>query len=364
MGSAESVGALHVDVDSPNYQSGDTIKGTIHLLMKQAVAASGILLFLKGTEKTEWAKHSGTGRRRRTITYRGKNRTLRQRFEVYKFPGGQAQVGQFSFPFAVESPRDMKSSFEYDPPYIPIIEAGRTLAVIGYKLVAKLDSSSPVDKGKAKLHITKPMTEEVSPYSDEMVAAISTWCCRPKGVVRMRASSDKTAYLPGETATATIEVNNEGSQLNVTGYSLSLHRTIRIRSNRGNTETYSSTLNSVSIDALVPAGTNPSDSAKQLQVVIPSDQNVENATTASGQLIECVYTLKAEVDMSGWLMCCGQTPRVEKVITIYPPQVEKAEAPKLEGEWKPTVMPKRQFSAGPGHEYEKKTGAVEVAFEE
>ena len=361
MGSAESLGALHIEVGSPNYTAGESITGTIHMLVKQPVSANTVLLFLKCTERTEWHETLNRGTKRsRTVKRSGKNRVLRQRFEVFKVPTGSLQPGQFSFPFTIQSPADLKNSFSYEEPWVPILSDGRVIGRIGYKLVAKVDTvDAHIDKGECPINFTRPMTEVTSSADQETTANIKNWCCMAKGSVKVKATFDKVAYLPGETAVVTVEADNQESKLPVTGYRVTLHRLISLRATGGHTKLIHSTVNSAEIDVMIAPGSHPSDSGKQLELMIPSNESVEKATTAQGTILTCVYTLTAEAVMGGWLMCCGQPTRVEVAVTIYPPEMEKPEAPKLDGEWQPKTMPKRQFSAGPEHEYVTKA-ATEV----
>jgi hypothetical protein len=358
MGTTESFGGLHIEVDSPNIMSGDTIKGNIHLLVKHQTVGTFLQLLLKGTEKTQWSvrrkERDFLGNRRHvTHNYSGKSRIQRQKFDIFKFETGTLQPGQYSFPFEVVTPADLLSSFSYTPPHVPLLDAGPTRALLSYKLVAKIDNpQAQIDKAESLLHVTKPMTDTIAGVSDEMEANISTWCCFKKGTVRVHADFSKTAFLPGETAVVTVQVNNEGSKLATQGVVVSLSRTIRIRDNQAHTITCTDSINSARLDDVIAPGTFTSDSAKQLQLMIPTEASVENACSVHGVLIECLYTLRAEAEMQGWCMCCGDTPMVAKTMVIYPPTVEKPEAPQVEVEWNPKVMPAKQFAAGPSWEYE------------
>jgi len=358
MGTTESFGGLHIDVDSHNIMSGDTLKGTIYLLVKQQSVGSYLQLLLKGSEKTEWSirrkERDFLGNQRHvTHTYKGKSRILRQKFDIFKFETGTLQPGQYNFPFEVVTPADLLSSFTYTPPHVPLLDAGPTRALLCYKLVAKIDNpQAHIDKAESVIHVTKPMTDTVAGVSEEVEANISTWCCFKKGTVRVHADFNKTAFLPGEAAVVTVQVNNEGSKLATQGVAVSLSRTIRIRDNSAHALTCTDSVNSARQDDVIPPGTFLSDSSKQLQLMIPTEASVENACSVHGVLIECLYTLKAEAEMQGWCMCCGDSPMVAKTMVIYPPNIEKPEAPQVEMDWNPKVMPARQFSAGPSWEYE------------
>ena len=353
MGGAESTGALHVDVESHNLQTGDEIQGVVHLLVKSPTPANELVLYFKGKEKTHWAvrrkeKNLITGMTHNvTYTYGGHKDIIKHRFPIFVFAEQMVQPGQYSFPFAIRTPADIPSTFDYRPPYNSFLDAGPTIAAISYKLIAKIEGhEAKVDKGKTHVNMTRPMLVQAVSVHDEHVANISTWCCFSKGKVKVKADFNKNAFIPGDQAIVTVDVDNQESKLEGTALVASLTRVIRLKDETGRSHVVNSTINQVRLEEAVAAGSHMAAVTKKtLQLAIPNDETVAKTSTVQGQLVECEWFLSGEIVMDGCCMCCGDTPRISKPMAIYPPQLQQTPPPVVPEGWNPTVMPAMQFVA-------------------
>jgi hypothetical protein len=341
--------ALHIHVENRNLQAGAVLQGVIYLHVTQPTPAQELVLYFKGIEKTEWS----ISEKERdmltdtyedvTHTYIGRRDIITQRFPMFLFADSTIQPGHFSFPFSICTPTGLPNSFRYKPEFLVGIDDGPLVAAISYKIVAKLEGKI-TQKSALRLNLTQPPANTPVPMSGHTQANISTWCCLGKGTVAVSADFDKNQYVPGETATITIDVNNEESQLIGTGLSATLTRVIRMRDNSGRQHIITSKVCHVALKEEIASGKSPAAATKRtLQLPIPRDETMEGAGTVASQLVDCEYFLAGEVVMDGNCMCCGDSPKVSKAMTVYPAGLERGLLPELPETWMPQAMQKQDF---------------------
>lgn len=336
--------ALLVHVESRNVQGGEVLEGVIYLHVSQATPAQELVLYFKGREKTKW---SVSERERDMLTdtyeyvtynYSGHRDVLVQRFPVYQFVDCTVQPGHYSFPFSVCTPTGLPNSFRYKPNYSVGIDSGPLAASISYKLIAKLEGKTS-EKYALRLNLTQVNKETPVPMSGQTRANISTWCCFAKGTVSVAADFDRNSYVPGDTATVAIDVNNAESQLAATGLTATLTRVIRMRDDSGRQHIITNKVSQVALRETIAAGQSPALASKRsLQLPIPKDETMEGAGTVTSGLVDCEYFLAGEVDMEGECMCCGDSPKVAKAMTIHPAGLEKAQRPEVVPENTQTML--------------------------
>ena len=73
-------------------------------------------------------------------------------------------------------------------------------------------------------------THVIAPQRIDVVESIKFCCCGDKGTVAVHSTADKTAYLPGEIARVTCDVNNTSSGQTVTAIRVNLRRYTHRRS--------------------------------------------------------------------------------------------------------------------------------------
>lgn len=351
MGNGEASGALHLDVETRNLQSGQVVQGMVYLVVTQPTPAHDLVIYFKGKEKTKWSirrkeRSLLTGRDEYvTYSYSGHQDIVKQRFVIFVFTASVLQPGQYSFPFSVQTPAGLPNTFSYKPHYNAILDPGPTVATIAYKLVAKVEGGEAnVKKSSIHLNLTRPVTEVSAAVSGSTNARISTWCCLSKGSVKVSADFDKNMFVPGDTATISIDVNNEESQLAGTELHATLTRVVRLRDQNGRQHVITNSVNKVSLrEAIAPGKGLMSSTKRTLQLAIPRDETMESAGTVAGRLIECEYFLSGEVEMDGCCMCCGDTPRVSKAMVLYPAAMMKVALPPPPADWNPQAMARQDF---------------------
>jgi len=340
MGNSESLGTIHIDLDSPNIQAGDSLSGTIHLLISKPASASLLSLELLGQESTQW--YTSTSRRgkkgREVIEHKDQTVLLSKKFTVYVFPQEGPQEGQYSFPFLLDLPEHLAGSFLFEPPYFPFIQDGQTRGVIKYAVLARVEDQTGayVVSGGAELHVVQRLNREIAAVEGETTAQLSTWYFYSQGTTKVKVEFNKDAYVPGETARVMVHVDNSESALEAVGIKVHLTRYITLRER--NTAVFQDTtsINSSSLPYVLPAGHPPQQFV--LELMIPTSADVEQMTSVASPLIECRYEMTAEVEMNGWFTSLGELPKVSKIMCIYPPPIEKPRPPEVE-DWSPTVMP-------------------------
>lgn len=325
--------ALLLHAESRNVQAGEVLEGVIYLHVSQPTPAEELVLYFKGREKTKWS----VSEKERdmltdtyeyvTYTYSGRRDILVQRFPVHLFADCTAQPGHYSFPFSVCTPTGLSNSFRYKPNGSEGIAEEPPGASISYKLIAKLEGKAS-EKSVWRLNLTQALREVPVPMSGQTRANISTWCCLAKGTVSVSADFDKNSYVPGDTATVAVSVNNEESQLAATGLSATLTRVIRMRDNGGRQHIITSKVSQVVHRETIAAG-QLAATKHTLQLPIPRDETMEGAGTVASELVDCEYFLAGEVDMEGNCMCCGDSPMVSKAMTIHPAGLEKTQLSEL-----------------------------------
>jgi hypothetical protein len=78
---------------------------------------------------------------------------------------------------------------------------------------------------------------------------------------------------------------------------------------------------------------------KCIQMQLPIQTTAENIQpSVKGQLIQCAYSINLYADMDGLMMCCGETPQIERFMTIYPSQLPCIQPSEVPPDWHPQVM--------------------------
>jgi hypothetical protein len=344
MGNSESPGTIHIDLDSPSIQAGDSLTGTIHLLVSKPISASLLSLELLGNESTQW--YTSQQRKKERIVHEHKDQRvlLSRKFTVHSFPPEGPQEGQYSFPFVLDLPDTLAGSFLFEPPYIPFFHDGQTRGVIQWVVMGRLEDQSGayIVSGGAELHVAQRLNQEIAAVEGEITADLSTWYFFSQGRTKVKVEFSKDAYVPGETARVLVNVDNSESALEALGIRVRLTRYIILRERNVSVFRDSSQINSASLPYRLSAHHPPQQFT--LELMIPTSADVEQMTSVASQLIDCRYEMTAEVEMNGWFTSMGQLPKVSRVMCIYPPQVEKVSPPEVE-EWNPTVMPVAHLDA-------------------
>ena len=344
MGGSES-GYLAVQVETHNIQAGDGIAGVVHFHLQSPIQAESLGLKFSGKEYCYWEESSSStnsdgSTSTSTTSYIGKTSIVKQLFPIFLFQNSQVAAGDYSFPFQILTPTTLPGSFDY--------HIASTKAHIKYQVSAYINSASAkVKKAKTEVGVTGHMTEAIVSLQESASAQISTWCCLRQGVVKLGAFINKSAYVPGEMCSLSVEVDNSNSLLDVTRLKATLFRTIRLTATGGGGTIIKLPVNEGYVNQRIAVGHSVSGpTAIHMSLAVQDSKgSVQNATTLKGVNIECVYTVVVRAEMDGCCMCCGQAPEIVREVTIYPMQLPGREMPQAPAYWSPTVMPVAQFSA-------------------
>ncbi len=106
--------SLRLLLDRDSYAPGETVRGTVELLLPKPLRTRGIRVYLVGTEETEITVSRGSGRNRTSTTYRSQSGILSRGFVLF---GGQPVGMMKALGEAIES---LTHSLVY-----PLLPAGR-----------------------------------------------------------------------------------------------------------------------------------------------------------------------------------------------------------------------------------------------
>lgn len=343
MGGSES-GYLAVQVETRNIQAGCDITGVVHFHLETPIRAESLGLKFSGKEYCYWEKRSSSTNSNgststSTTSYVGKTLIVKQLFPIFVFQDSQVAAGYYSFPFQISTPPTLPSSFDY--------HFSSTKAHIKYLVSAYINSASDkVKKAKTEVGVSRPMTEVIVSLQGAVSAQISTGCCLRQGEVSLGVLINKSAYVPGEMCSLSVEVDNSHSLLDVTRLKGTLFRTLRLKATDGET-VEKQTINEGYVAQRIAVGKAVSGpSAIHMALAVQDSKgSVQNATTLKGVNIECVYTVVVRAEMDGYCMCCGDAPEITREVTVYPMQLPAGEKLQAPLDWSPTVMPLAHFSA-------------------
>jgi hypothetical protein len=118
-----------------------------------------VYLEIIGRERTKWHSQEGSGGKKHKSKHLGKNDLLVSRSVIQAFPGGEAPVGSYTFPFTFPLPEWLPSSMVYFGPQ-------KSGFQIKYKVKVRMEenaesSQSTIKPVIAKKRITvhRPITE-------------------------------------------------------------------------------------------------------------------------------------------------------------------------------------------------------------
>lgn len=348
----ESKGRLVIALQSAAITAGETITGELYLQLNSPLPSSGLFLYFKGIQATQWAQkpadQSKAANSAFSQGYSGKHFLVKHRYQVFVSEAEIIPAGQYCFPFTLRTPVDLPDTFTYEPEFNALKQPGRTTGTIRYYLVGKMEGvGAEIGKVKVEVEVSRPLFEQGDAAVAESSTRLKAWCCCSQGFVRVKADIGKGAFTPSESATVLIDINNEMSRAKASGVHLSLIRKIRLRDTSGRSHLVVDSLLSVDCAQKVSTGLDLLSSSRCiLTVPIP-----QGPVSVRSHLIECDYWVKADVVMEG-LICGGEFPSVEKRLVVYRPAVVKVVRPiDLSKDWSPVQMPALVLDAAAGHEY-------------
>lgn len=223
-----------------------------------------------------------------TITHseHGHNEFLRQAIPLG--PPGQLNPGQYQFGFHLQLPDTLPPSFKYS--------FGGDQGEIIYILRAYVEKSGFDIKGEFPLLILNKLpTISPQPAGNYNESNISSCCCISKGRASIQISIDKDILLCGDTVGVTVQARNLTSAP-FHSILLSLRRRFGLASNISlpgsiNTQRYTETVCTASAQGLQPGECVEGASARCINLAVPPN----TPPSILGMMIQCVYTLEAEL---------------------------------------------------------------------
>ena len=141
---------------------------------------------------------------------------------------GLLQPGQYEIPFSFSLPASLPGTF----PEEEGMNGSETYRCsIDYEVLAFVEVPGVFTdniRHRQLLAVTASLdTKAIHAETVEKNKKVCFLCCIPRGEIWMRASMDKSHYMPGETATIVVEMNN-GSRAAIHHVSLRLVRRLRL----------------------------------------------------------------------------------------------------------------------------------------
>ena len=106
-GHGKAKGNIFIELDHPCFNAGEYVTGKIHLYVKESFSARRLCVLIKGEEKTKVKRDDGE-----TIDrYKSVEKIFHQENDVFYFADDHCPAGQFTFPFTIQIPHWLPSSF-------------------------------------------------------------------------------------------------------------------------------------------------------------------------------------------------------------------------------------------------------------
>jgi len=317
MGGANSI---MVRTEKPSYIGGDEVRGTIYLMCQEPCASQGVFLKLKGMERTRWEVQRSRSVQGRgpdgqpttrtetyTETFHGLHTFFKAKVPVYPVPGMIAP-GSYEFPFAFRLPPGLPGVYHEDT---------RThSAHVFYKLKAEVHVPGLFKsniKHTQRLVVHEGLFSEVRPVSREAQSKVTQCCCIDKGTASLRATFDKNAYVPGETARVVCEVDNQSS-LRLRHVRSKLKRRLTLHDNAGRRHQMVDTLAQGSYDGVDPFTSCMGEAARFVPLLLANNTREPVQPQTHGRLVTCDYWVEVELDVP-----MGSDINVVLETTIYAP---------------------------------------------
>lgn len=338
----------------PAYVSGETVTGSVNLNCFRQFPSTGVYVIVRGVEKTNWEEQ----KTRQVEDGRNEDGTVRYRTEQYtEYHNGRhvffdqricirpwagfCVPGQYQFPFSFQLPDGLPGVFEESGNRWNINYSAETL----YRIIGEVDCADGSEiRHSHRLILHERLLSSIQPQTREQTANIFVCCCINRGSVTMKASFNKNAYVPGETAQVVCSVENQSTS-EITGIETSLMRRFHMRADGGHhfervdciaQARYAGVAAAASTGtdgdaALLGNEGGVSSGDRFIPLALNDRQYGAIQPSTHGQRIQCEYW----VDVHATVTCSGGI-RIDLPVEIYAPQPQQWTAPTLAG-WQPQV---------------------------
>ncbi len=288
---------LYVHLDREVYRAGDTVRGRLLLHWPQSGPVRGVWWDVVGEETTRVSVQHGSGKNRRTVTYRDRQAILGGGLLVF----GRRKSGFFSlvwegmrafFGLKTDNPTLRDGEYAYDfefhlPKDAPPTWKGKN-SEVRYAFSARVDIPGAFDLTvETPIAVAPPLHYTVEGFFDEH---------RPKkglaglftAEVEMQVDVPPARFRPGEAIPFTARVKNLGGK-RIRGLNVHLDRREHARA-QGHTATNSRTEHTLRIPA-----DRMSFDGSEMHFVLPTP---EPFTLVQGRYCRVYWELRAELDVA------------------------------------------------------------------
>ncbi|KAL4228949.1 hypothetical protein ACF0H5_011989 [Mactra antiquata] len=201
---------IQLDNQQGVFYPGQVVAGRVELQLEKETKARAIYLDFHGYANVHWTESTQSNNGSHTSHYTNDETYFRQKISLFgKEQSGQdetkLQPGSYAYPFAIQLPPNIPSSYEAD--------IGR----VRYRLKSYIDIPWGFDK-KTKRMITvvnlfdlntKPETANGATCSDQKT--LCCLCCE-SDPISATVTIDRTGYVPGEAVSFRAEINNQSTR--------------------------------------------------------------------------------------------------------------------------------------------------------
>ena len=329
----------YIEVKFPFFQPGGIIQGIVNIHVKEATTAAVLCIKLTGKELTRWSETEGSGESSTTVILRGNHKVIDASFPVWDF-GGNIPEGQFTVPFAIQTPKWLPPSFLYSPRYRPL------KAKLYYRLRAYVDDKKKTRANKNKIwSIVLPPPVEPRNVFEEMLFDVRNCCCFKQGYTKMNGNLSSHFALPTHQLAVTGLIDNTDGRKRVKMVTAYLHRSIRMHVNgglyKGRNRTFTDEYLKHSIDVhLEPGQVMSKDEPISLTIDLSKVEVLWHTPSLMSAIIQCEHTIVLRLDFNNFFGC--RHYKIKLPIHIYNGEVGSITyslpPPEINFEWKPTSL--------------------------
>lgn len=324
MGNKQSTPVIKIATTSASIFAGEPIEGTVNLFLPYEMNDVIIIFSLKGKETCNFRVEKNPN------DQIGKIFILNFHQVLYNSSGMFVRPGKYTIPFAISTPRSIPGTFE--------LSHKRNTARISYAVKAWLTNqkNEKLTKDKSIFLIKQAISTRRISIVGNSEQEIRKCGCLRMGKCTLNAHLDKNAYLPGETITVSINIDNTKNGSKVRQVIVNLIRTTRLISKnhqsivlRNQIASQKKKLN------LRPGSSLLNNEAIEVSLKIQKkNQNLMLCGTTNGRIIECSYHLEIS-SFCGLFHSNG--PSIDLVVMIFPNEIE-IPAPTAPEDWNPVEL--------------------------
>ncbi|CDW76135.1 UNKNOWN [Stylonychia lemnae] len=228
-------GHLYVQLYKTTYNAGETMQGVVHLSLSQQFPTKVLQLEFSGYEKTFWITKERQGRSTVKKKHNGLKKLFSTRTNMFAFPQGTAQPGQYSFPFVFQIPLGCPSTFVFFGEH-------KSKMAVSYKVRAIMEERCDGTKAQFKplmykqKFIVRKIPDVLHPNKKiKLEKNISTFLFVKQGNSKAEVTFEKDVFVSGETARVTCDVDNTACEKDIEKVKVKLRRILNFKDQKNKT---------------------------------------------------------------------------------------------------------------------------------